>query len=136
MKNRTIENFECEKIINVDNFFKTKCDILIPAALELQINEERAKNLDCKVVIEAANGPTNGEADKILNNRNIDVIPDILANSGGVIVSYYEWLQNKRSEYWSKDKVLDKLEKHMSNTYKEVSKIKKDKNTSFRNVHI
>jgi glutamate dehydrogenase (NAD(P)+) len=131
-KNRSIHNFNCEKIIDIDDFFKLKCDIMIPAALELQINKERARNINCKVIFEAANGPTDDEADDILKKRNIEVIPDILANSGGVIVSYYEWLQNKRSEYWTKEKVLNKLSEHMSNTYKEVSNIKNDKNITFR----
>jgi glutamate dehydrogenase (NAD(P)+) len=131
-KNRTVENFNNEKIIDIEEFFQTKCDIVIPAALELQINKERAEKLNCKVVIEAANGPTNDEADDILNKRNIEVIPDILANSGGVIVSYYEWLQNNRCEYWSREKVLNKLADHMSKTYIEVSNIKKEKNITFR----
>ncbi len=71
----------------------------------------------CQLVAEAANGPTDLEGERILTERGIDIIPDILANSGGVIVSYFEWLQNKRSEYWDENEVRSKLESRMVNTY-------------------
>jgi glutamate dehydrogenase/leucine dehydrogenase len=81
-------------------FFATECDVAIPAAKELVICGGDAHNMNCKVVIEAANGPVDIEAEEILLNKGIHIIPDILANSGGVTVSYFEWLQNKRSEYY------------------------------------
>ena len=89
----------------------------MPAALELQIGEDEARVMRTKVVVEAANGPTDMAGDRILQKRNIDVVPDILANSGGVIVSYYEWLQNKRSETWDLEEVQMKLESRMKRTY-------------------
>ena len=122
-KNKSIDGYSGEKITKED-FFGLHCDILIPAALELVVCGDEAKNLNCKMVAEAANGPLDLEADKILEERNIDVIPDILANSGGVVVSYYEWLQNKRTEYWSREEVLNKLENRMIETYKKVMNYK------------
>lgn len=122
-KNKSIDGYSGEKITKED-FFGLHCDILIPAALELVVCGDEAKNLNCKMVAEAANGPLDLEADKILEERNIDVIPDILANSGGVVVSYYEWLQNKRTEYWSREEVLNKLENRMIETYKRVMNYK------------
>lgn len=107
--------------ISREDFFSTKCDIFVPAALELQLCAKEAEMLQCKVVVEGANGPTNLEGEDILTKRGIPVIPDILANSGGVVVSYYEWLQNKRSEAWDIDDVRAKLEMRMNTTYQLVS---------------
>ena len=103
--------------ITREEFFATDCDIMIPAALELQIGEAEARALKCKLVAEAANGPTDLEGEAILRERNIDILPDIFANSGGVIVSYYEWLQNKRSETWDVEEVVARFEKRMRRTY-------------------
>jgi glutamate dehydrogenase (NAD(P)+) len=77
------------------------CDVLVPAALENQINEEVAKKVKCSYIVEAANGPTTKEADVILDERKIPVVPDIFANSGGVIVSYFEWVQNIQELTWN-----------------------------------
>lgn len=103
----------------VDNimFMQTAADIFIPAALENQITGESARWLKVDVVAEAANGPTDPDGDAILQQRKIDVIPDILCNAGGVIVSYFEWLQNKRSEFWDLDEVDFKLRKKMTTAY-------------------
>ena len=92
----------------------------MPAALELQISAEEAEKLNCKVVVEAANGPTDLEGERVIAERGIDIIPDVLANSGGVVVSYYEWLQNKRSKTWEKDEVRAKLEAKMRKAYDRV----------------
>ena len=97
-----------------------KVDVIAPAALENVITTVNAKNIRAGVVIELANGPTTPEADKILKDRTIVVVPDVLANSGGVIVSYFEWLQNKKSESWSKKKVFEKLEKKIKDAFEEV----------------
>lgn len=113
----SLEGYPGGKPISREAFFAIDCDILVPAALELQIGEDEARVMRAKVVVEAANGPTDIQGDRILRKRNIDVIPDILANSGGVIVSYYEWLQNKRSETWDLDEVQMKLESRMKRTY-------------------
>ncbi|MFL5304846.1 MAG: Glu/Leu/Phe/Val family dehydrogenase [Polyangia bacterium] len=102
-------------------FFATTADIFVPAALELEIGIEEAKALNVKLIVEGANGPTETAAEPILREKGIDVIPDILANSGGVVVSYYEWLQNKRSERWDLEEVEERLAKRMKRTYLAVS---------------
>ncbi len=89
------------------------CDLLIPAALEQQITGENARDLDCAMVIEAANGPTPPEGDEILAERGIPVLPDVLANAGGVTVSYYEWVQGMQREKWSSEVIADRLERRM-----------------------
>ena len=101
-------------------FLKTPADIFIPAALENQITAETAPWLEVSLVAEAANGPTDPEGDAILAKRKIDVVPDILCNAGGVVVSYFEWLQNKRSEFWDLDEVDAKLRKCISGAYTRV----------------
>jgi glutamate dehydrogenase (NAD(P)+) len=102
-------------------FFGTTADIFVPAALELEIGIEEAKALNVKLIVEGANGPTETAAEPILREKGIDLIPDILANSGGVVVSYYEWLQNKRSERWDLEEVEERLAKRMKRTYLAVS---------------
>ena len=101
--------------------FSLDADIVIPAALELQIDENLAKSIQCKVILEAANGPLYFESDEILEKRNIDVLPDILTNSGGVIVSFYEYLQNMNKkypdEYLTKDETLNKLSAQLKYTF-------------------
>lgn len=106
--------------ISHEKFFHTKADIFIPAALENQITGETAEILNVKLVAEGANGPTEPEGDKVLRRRNIDVIPDILCNAGGVIVSYFEWLQNKRSEFWEIEEIDGKLKKIIVRAYEQV----------------
>jgi len=133
---KSIKGFQ-NKEIDINEFWKTECDVVIPSALELQINEDIAKDLKCKVILEGANGPLYFEADKILENRNIDVLPDILTNSGGVIVSNYEYLQNMYKkypqEYESKDVILNKLSKQLESTFNEVYDLTLEKNTTYRN---
>ena len=107
--------------ITREEFFATAVDIFIPAALELEIGIPEAKALNCKLIVEGANGPTDTAAEPYLYEKNIALIPDILANSGGVVVSYYEWLQNKRSERWDLEEVEERLAKRMKRTYLNVS---------------
>jgi glutamate dehydrogenase (NAD(P)+) len=107
--------------ISKNTFFKTECDIIIPAALELQIDKQFAEIINCKFIVEAANGPIDLVADEILNSKNIPIIPDILANSGGVVVSYYEWLQNTRHEYWDIHKIHQSLDSRMTKLFHDVS---------------
>jgi glutamate dehydrogenase (NAD(P)+) len=95
--------------ITNEALLELKCDVLIPAALENQITERNAANIKAKVILELANGPTSVEADDVLFPRDIPVVPDILANAGGVIVSTFEWEQNLKSEHWSEKDVLEKL---------------------------
>lgn len=115
-----------------EDFMKTKADIFIPAALENQITAENAGALNCRVVAEGANGPTEFDADEILFQRKIDVIPDILCNAGGVVVSYFEWLQNKRSESWELAEVDEKLHKKMVAAYDAVSIAAREFKTDWR----
>lgn len=85
------------------------CDILVPSATEMQITQENAGRLKCRLLIEGANGPTTLEADKVLTEKRVLVIPDILANAGGVIVSYFEWVQDLQNFFWREDEVNNKL---------------------------
>ena len=128
----SIENYKSGNLISREEFFQTECDIFIPAALELQICKNEAENMKCKLVVEAANGPTDIEGEEILMEKGVTILPDILVNSGGVIVSYFEWLQNIKHEYWPLQDVRSKLEQRMVETYNNVSRIAKDKNISYR----
>jgi len=119
--NKSLKGYPGGEQISREEFFATKCDIMVPAAMELQIRSQEAKILSCKVVVEAANGPTDLEGEAILEQRGIDLLPDILANSGGVVVSYFEWLQNKRSESWDITDVRARLERRMLQTHQQVS---------------
>ena len=119
-KNRSLNGVICDKIINKSEFFSLQCDIVIPAALELEVTEEIAKNLKCKLVVEGANGPLTTEADEVLNDKNIVLIPDVLANAGGVIVSYLEWYQNVNNIKYSYDEVLLKLDERLLNKMDEI----------------
>ncbi len=119
-RNRSLEGYPGGRRISREEFFAAEVDIFVPAALELQIGLAEAKEIRAKVVVEGANGPTDTDGDRILAERGIDVVPDILANSGGVIVSYYEWLQNKRSESWEAEEVTTKLERKMRKNYQSV----------------
>ena len=103
--------------ISNEEILTCKCDVLVPAALENQITAENAGKLNCSFIVEAANGPTTEEADAILEKRGITLIPDIFANSGGVIVSYFEWVQNILGLTWDRDQVNEMLEKLMTRSF-------------------
>ena len=108
--NKVIKDFEGAEPISNEALLELKCTVLVPAALERVITDKNASKLKCRLLAEAANGPTTNAADKIIEKRgDIEIIPDVLCNSGGVIVSYFEWLQNLSSFYWSRDEVLTKL---------------------------
>ena len=115
-------------------FFAVETDVCVPAALEMEITTSIAENLKCKLVVEGANGPLTENADKICFEKKIDVIPDILANSGGVLVSYFEWLQNKQDYYWSVDKVLNKLDLNMTNAFNKIYNISLKNNSNMRDA--
>ena len=131
-ENKTLAGYPDAEKISDETFWSTKFDILIPAALENIITEEIAKNLDVKLIAEGANGPTTPEADKILKEKNVEVIADILANSGGVLVSYYEWIQNQYGNYWSKDEVQEKQVKDMKKALDGIYQIKEEYKTDLR----
>jgi len=119
-------------MIEKDDFFGVDCDICIPAALGNQITHENAPNIKARLVAEGANGPTDVAAEKILINNGITIIPDILCNSGGVIASYFEWLQNRSGEMWHIDEVMDKLEKKLKNSFDKVHEYAKKEGIDMR----
>ena len=131
-KNRSIAGYPGGKPISREEFFRIKADLFIPAALEAQIGADEARDLQVRLVAEGANGPCTPEGEKVLLDRGIDIIPDVLANAGGVTVSYYEWVQNKRSESWTLEEVDSRLEKAMKKAYREVVEMSRQKKCSLR----
>ncbi len=117
----TIHGSRLASVISNDELLSLECDFLIPAALGGVIHKMNADHLNCKVIVEAANGPTTPSADEILQKKKIPVIPDILANAGGVIVSYYEWVQNLQHHYWEADDINHKLEKRLVDSFYEMA---------------
>jgi glutamate dehydrogenase/leucine dehydrogenase len=128
----SIAGYPNGRIISREEFFSTKADIFVPAALENQIGRDEASALNVKLVAEGANGPCNPEGERVLLDRGIDLLPDVLANSGGVTVSYYEWVQNKRSEHWTLEEVDERLESAMKNAYREVSQFARSRKCDLR----
>ena len=120
-KTGSVVNFPGSKPVGNDELLGLECDILIPAALENQITRENAKGVKAKIVAEAANGPTTPEADDILFSNKVTVLPDILANAGGVTVSYFEWVQDLQGYFWEVHDVNARLEKVMSASYRAVA---------------
>jgi glutamate dehydrogenase (NAD(P)+) len=128
----SVSGYKGASKISREEFFSLDAHIFVPAALELEIGPLEAKLLKVKMIAEGANGPTYPEAEEILIDRGIDLIPDILCNSGGVIVSYYEWLQNKRAEQWELGDVLSRLERRMKQTYGNVRQYANANKTDWR----
>jgi glutamate dehydrogenase (NAD(P)+) len=120
------------KIISNDELLTTKCDILIPAALENQITKDNVDDIKCKIILEGANGPTSPEADQILFKRGIHVIPDILANAGGVCVSYFEYVQDIRAYFWDLDRINRELKRILIEAFEDVYEIYKKKTIPLR----
>ena len=125
--NRTIDGFDQGKKITNEELLALECDFLIPAALGSAINDSNVDSLNCKVIVEAANGPVTGDAANKLWDKKIAIIPDILTNAGGVTVSYFEWVQNLQQFKWTEDEVNKKLEEKMVHAFNEVYSIKKEK---------
>ncbi|MDX6651836.1 MAG: glutamate dehydrogenase [Solirubrobacterales bacterium] len=119
-ENRFLRGFPGGDAITRLGVLEVPCDVLVAAALEHQITEENAGRLDCKLVLEVANGPTTPEAETILLERRIPIIPDILAGAGGVTVSYFEWVQDQQNYFWDADEVAQRLKLHLSQAVERV----------------
>jgi glutamate dehydrogenase/leucine dehydrogenase len=119
-ENDYLEGFPGAEPITNSELLELPCEVLIPAALQNQISEENADRLRCRLVVEGANGPTSLEADAVLRDRGIFVVPDILANAGGVTVSYFEWIQSSQRLFWTAEEVNSKLITLMQRAYQQV----------------
>jgi glutamate dehydrogenase/leucine dehydrogenase len=128
----SIAGYPAGDSISREEFWKIKADILVPAALENQIGVDEAAVIDVKLVAEGANGPCSPEGERILLEKGVDILPDVLANSGGVTVSYYEWVQNNRSEQWTLEEVDSRLEQAMRRAYRQVTEIARQHECSLR----
>jgi glutamate dehydrogenase len=120
------------KLITNKELLELPVTVLVPAALENSISKDNMEKIHAKVIFEMANGPTTSEADTYLFKKNIDVIPDILANSGGVTVSYFEWVQNLHGYYWTKERVNEELKNTITRAFADIHKVKSAKKISFR----
>lgn len=130
----TLEEYQDPEVTHISNqkLLTLPCDVLIPAALENQITADNAGEIQARIIVEAANGPTSAQADEILNQRGIAVIPDILANAGGVVVSYFEWVQNIQSLTWDLDEINKMLSKIMLTAFSGVHTLSQEHHTSMR----
>jgi glutamate dehydrogenase (NAD(P)+) len=131
-KHGGVGGFEGADPISKDEFWTIESDILIPAALEGQITEENAPKIKTKIVVEGANGPTTTAADDILHDKGILVIPDVVANAGGVTVSYFEWVQDFSSFFWTEDEINQRLERVMREAFAAVWQVASEHSVSVR----
>lgn len=121
-----------ENTISNKELLELDCDILVPAAIENQITADNAHNIKATIVVEAANGPTTSEATKILTERGILLVPDVLASAGGVTVSYFEWVQNNQGYYWTEEEVEERLYKKMVEAFDNVYTTATTRNINMR----
>jgi len=129
----SVEGFPgAEAFVPRDDFWGIACDILIPAALEQQITAERAHIIRAKIILEGANGPTMPAADDILNDKGVLIVPDVLANAGGVTVSYFEWSQNFSSFFWTEEEINSRLTRIMREAFDAVWQVSQEKKVSMR----
>ncbi|PZM86615.1 glutamate dehydrogenase [Candidatus Gracilibacteria bacterium] len=129
---KSVIDYTLAKKMTTDELLEQECDILVPAALENRITEKNAGNIKAKIILELANGPTTSEADDILNSKGKIIIPDILANAGGVMVSYFEQVQNNTNFYWEEDEVEQKLKTKMEKSTKDVYDLSNSMKISLR----
>ena len=125
-----------DNTITNQELLELDCDILVPAAIANQITEENAHNIKANIVVEAANGPTTAEGTKILTDRGILLVPDVLASAGGVTVSYFEWVQNNMGYYWTEEEVREKMTKKMVDAFENVYTTATTRNIDMRLRHI
>ena len=130
----TVFGFEGGEPVTNEELLELECDVLIPAALEGQLSERNADRVKASVIVEAANGPTTPEADAVFEDRDILVVPDILANAGGVTVSYFEWVQDIQAYYWQEDEVNDRLRTIMEKSHVDVLALASDRKVTMRNA--
>jgi len=119
-KNHSLDGCPYGEKVSNQELLELKCDVLVPAALEMQITKDNAARIDCRILAEGANGPTTPEADAMLRDKGIFLIPDILANAGGVVVSYFEWVQDLQNFFWTEDEVNKKLRDILVKAFHEV----------------
>jgi glutamate dehydrogenase (NAD(P)+) len=129
---KTVAGFDGGQAITNEELLELECDVLIPAALEGVLTVDNANRVQASIVVEAANGPTTPEADEILHERRIHVVPDILANAGGVTVSYFEWVQDIQAYFWSEDEVNARLRRIMEEAYVQVLELAEDRKVTMR----
>lgn len=131
--NKTVCGFEGGKTeLKKDDIFKVECDVFLPCALENSINSENVNEIKAKIVCEGANGPTTPEANMVLNEKGVLIVPDILANAGGVTVSYFEWVQNLMNYYWDFEEVQEKQKRLMIKAFNEIVDIMGEHNVDMR----
>jgi glutamate dehydrogenase (NAD(P)+) len=133
-ENGTLEGFPGSEPVSNTELLELPCDVLVPAAIENQIGEHNADHLRCRLLVEGANGPTSLEADRILRDRGVMVVPDILANAGGVTVSYFEWIQSSQQLFWTEEEVNGKLITLMQGAYRRVHEKAKSRGIGLRNA--
>ena len=124
--------YEGGETVTNDQLLTLECDVLIPAALEGVLTAQNAEDVKATVIVEAANGPTLPEADDIFEDRGIPVVPDILANAGGVTVSYFEWVQDLQAYYWTEDEVNERLRRIMEQSYVDVLALAEERKIRMR----
>jgi glutamate dehydrogenase (NAD(P)+) len=119
-KNKTFDGYEGAETISNSDLLELDCDVLMPAATENQITTKNVENIKCRILVEGANGPTTAAADQVLERKGVFVVPDILANAGGVTVSYFEWVQNRMGFFWKEDLVNERLQDTMVSSFNDV----------------
>jgi glutamate dehydrogenase (NAD(P)+) len=131
-EHRSLEGFPGAEAISNEELLELPCEILIPAAVQGQITERNAPRLRCRMVVEGANGPTTPEADRVLAERGIFVVPDILANAGGVTVSYFEWVQGIQKYFWLEEEVNNRLIDLMQRAFRGALRVAEERGLSLR----
>ena len=131
-ENKVVKGFPGAEFISNNDLLELKVDVLAPCALDGVINKDNAENVKAKIIVEGANGPTTMEADDILTKKGVMVVPDILANGGGVIVSYFEWVQDVQNYFWDAEAVEENMQKTITTAFRKVHQFAKDENVSTR----